>query len=316
MRRPCRPSSGRRPCTGRESRTQGNLMLRQLLAGLSVALVPSIVAFGQTPLQPSAPDDLQTHTIIVTGCLTGDAAGHYEMTGAEPVAGEQYAMKGTTTNPNSNTVVLDPSGALMPPAFNSSAIPSGAAATATAGQAAPSNPPSGVASSSAAPGTGAAVQRTGASVSAALSQTSTSPPPAVSPTGTAGGSASSNAAPGSVGTSGVLPPPATDATGSSGTAAMSPMAPTSSVPTAVAGAVGTVSGVGAGTAPVSVPSFSLASNYQVTSESDLKGYRGRRLQVVGVVLSPSVARAAGATATQTDGPQMRIESVRVLGRCK
>jgi len=68
----------------------------------------------------------------------------------------------------------------------------------------------------------------------------------------------------------------------------------------------------------------LASAYRVAAGSDLQSYRGKRVQVVGTIMSAGVAAAPGAAATTSapatasaDAPQMRIESIRVIsGDCK
>lgn len=92
------------------------------------------------------------------------------------------------------------------------------------------------------------------------------------------------------------------------------MTPTSTPATAAAGAAATVAGIGPGTASASQATPQLASSYAVTGPTDLKQYLGKRVQVVGVVLSPRVAQAGGGQPS-TNGSQMAVESVRVIGRC-
>lgn len=80
----------------------------------------------------------------------------------------------------------------------------------------------------------------------------------------------------------------------------------------MSGAVGAVSGIGFGVATFGASLLPLASSYAVAGGTDLKEYRGRRVQVVGVLLSPSTANAGSALEA---APQMQLESVHVIGKC-
>lgn len=302
-------------------------------------------AVASAELAAQSPAGRPFRSVIVSGCLDTGQSGQYSLTKVAAVPGEEYGMKGTADNPSSPAIITSPSGAIVS-APTSTAQPQGPG---VAGGTTPTAAGPGAATTGATAAQPTGVQKTIATAGASAGGMPTPPPGALAPgTAVApGGSTTGVATPNGVapgtpavpGTTGTAPAPGTAAAAaatptttaaaaaqpatpagatpgasagssvSQGAAAMAPMTPTSSVGSAVAAAQAEVSGVGPGTTSVSTPSLLLSPAYTVSSQVDLKRYRGKKVQVVGVVLSSS----AGANAA---APEMQIESARVVGNCK